>query len=284
MKKIIIILLVSILSTNLNAQEDPLVEKIKNIKELYELNVISKKEYDSITNILVKDLLNKESKSNIQPQQSNIINVNPQNDSFAKETEYNDELIQESEMDYIPFVESSWGFKASYGISNGSLSAYGSKDEFKGNGWSVGFVNRWGSGNVKWQFGFSYGKSKVKEYTSEGITITSSDFDDYDIDVTSSAVGISLESLIYFDPAFDDTYPAGYFIVGLGASNSLDEKVDDVKQLNGSAGVGIGVDFDDMTSFSLTYSMIITNPYRGGQLSEIKYKQGSIGLQAIIRF
>ena len=65
MKKILLFLLVFILSANLNAQEDPLVEKIKNIKELYEMNVISKKEYDSITNILVKDLLKLLSKISI---------------------------------------------------------------------------------------------------------------------------------------------------------------------------------------------------------------------------
>ena len=34
-----------------------IVKKIKDIKELYEMNIISEKEYDSITKILVKDLL-----------------------------------------------------------------------------------------------------------------------------------------------------------------------------------------------------------------------------------
>ena len=85
MKKILLFLLVFILSGNLNAQEDPLVEKIKNIKELYEMNVISKKEYDSITNILVKDLLNKESKSSIKPQEVKLNPSTTQNNSFDSE-------------------------------------------------------------------------------------------------------------------------------------------------------------------------------------------------------
>lgn len=285
MKKILLFLLVFILSANLNAQEDPLVEKIKNIKELYEMNVISKKEYDSITNILVKDLLNKESKSSIKPEEVNLSTSNPQNNSFDSETPINNNLIQNNEDEYIPFIENSWGLSVGYSLANGNLKGYGLTEDFKGNSWSIGFVNRWGSGdNVKWQIGFSYGQSKLTEYEIDGITITSSDFDYYDIDTKSSAIGISLQSLLYFEPTYTDSYPAGYAIIGVGASNSLEEKIDDVKQLNFSAGLGVGVDLDSFTSFSLGYSRILTNPYRGGQLSDVKYNQGSISISAILRF
>ena len=46
----------------------------------------------------------------------------------------------------------------------------------------------------------------------------------------------------------------------------------------------LGVDLDSFTSFSLGYSRILTNPYRGGQLSDVKYNQGSISISAILRF
>lgn len=276
MKKILLFLLVFILSANLNAQEDPLVEKIKNIKELYEMNVISKKEYDSITNILVKDLLNKESKSNINTQEMNVIISDPQNNSFNNDARLNTNISQEEE--YFPLIYNSWGFKAGYSFINGNLKAYGLTEDFKGNGWSIGFVNRWGSSdNLKWQIGFSYGQAKLTEYKIDGITLTSSDFEDYDVDTKSSAVGLSLESLLYFDPNV-------YFIIGIGASNSLDEKIDDVKQLNLSVGAGIGVDLDEFTSISLRYSRLLTNPYRGGYLEDIKYSSGSLSIGAIVRF
>ena len=275
MKKSIMLLLISILSLNLNAQDDPLVEKIKNIKELYEMNVISKKEYDSITGVLVKDLLNQESKSNINSQEMNIRISDPQNNSSNNDARLNSNLIQEDE--YTPFIYNSWGFKAGYSFANGDIKAYGLTEDFKGNSWSIGFVNRWGSSdNLKWQIGFSYGQSKLTEYKIDGITLTSSDFDDYDVDTKSSAVGVTLESLLYFDPNV-------YFFIGIGASNSLDEKIDDVKQLNLSGGAGIGIDIDEFTSISLGYSRILTNPY-SGDLSDIKYSQGSLSIGAIVRF
>ena len=39
-------------------EQTSILDKIKNIKDLYEMNVLTKKEYDSITKILLKDLVN----------------------------------------------------------------------------------------------------------------------------------------------------------------------------------------------------------------------------------
>ena len=266
------------MSTNLIAQEDPIVEKIKNIKELFEMNVISKKEYDSITNILVNDLLNKETKSITKPPEQVKSIPSRQNVQYDIETDVNNNFNQLKEEEYIPFIDDSWGLRFGYSFISGNVSAYSLQEDFKANGWSLGLTNRWGiAGNIQWQATFRYGQSKITEYKLDGITLTSSDFEDYDIDVTSSGLSISLESLLYFNPTT-------YFSAGLGISHGLDGKTDGVKELNLSAGVGLGFDVDDTLSFELGYSRNITNPYRGGQYSDIKFYQGSFGLSTIIRF
>jgi hypothetical protein len=267
MKKILLFLLVFILSANLNAQEDPLVEKIKNIKELYEMNVISKKEYDSITNILVKDLLNKESKSSIKPQEVNLGTSTPQNNSFDSETEtpVNNDLIQNDEDEYIPFIENSWGLSVGYSSVKEKLEAYGLSETVEGNSWSIGFVNRWGDDNVKWQSSFSYGQTKAKDIQGAEAV---------------AAVGVGIESLIYLDPI---AAPGLFFSIGIGAAQSLEEKIDGIKQLGFSIGGGLGIDIDELFTISAGYGTNLTNPYEG-DLSDLKGKSGAFGLGVILRF
>ena len=63
--KILIVLLFSFYFS-FSQDDNPIVDKIKNIKELYEMDLITKKEYDSITKILVNDLVNQKSSSNVK--------------------------------------------------------------------------------------------------------------------------------------------------------------------------------------------------------------------------
>ena len=65
MRTNILIILLFSFYLSFSQTDNPIVDKIKNIKELYDMDIISKKEYDSITKILVNDLVNLKSSSNL---------------------------------------------------------------------------------------------------------------------------------------------------------------------------------------------------------------------------
>ena len=58
MKRFLLILLLLSITFSFSQDNGEIVNKIKDLKELLDMNVISQKEYDSITKILVNNLVN----------------------------------------------------------------------------------------------------------------------------------------------------------------------------------------------------------------------------------
>ena len=280
------------------------------------MDVISKKEYDSITKILVNYLVNLKSSSNLlleNKTEAEGINTQPSKTEYIIDaygwyevwkTDENgvrykiaivknpgDELKNQkidnpsgnqmnsqenlgfvddmAGMGYSYVVNDSWGLSFGYSTANAKVSTDGFSEKIKGNGWSLGFVNRWASSDaMAWEFGLYYGQSKV-------------DDEDYDVgDESSSAIGLSIGPLLYLDPIGAEGV---HIFAQLGVSHSLEEEVEGVKQLLGSIGFGLGVDISDEFTLSIGYSTNITQPYEG-YLSDFKYKASSIGVTATVRF
>ena len=318
MRTNILIILLFSFYLSFSQTDNPIVDKIRNIKELYDMDVISKKEYDSITKILVNDLVNQKSSSNLllgNKTEAEGINTQPSKTEYVIgaygwyevwKTDENgvrykiatvknpgDELkgyglenqkidnpsgnqmnSQENlgfvaDMEYSYVVNDSWGISFGYGIENAKISTDGFSEKIKGNGWSLGIVNRWASSDaMAWEFGLYYGQSKV-------------DDDDYDVgDESSSAIGLSIGPLLYLDPIGAEGV---HIFAQLGVSHSLEEEVEGVKQLLGSIGFGLGVDISDEFTLSVGYATNITQPYEG-YLSDWKYRGSSIGVRATVRF
>ena len=227
--------------------DTPVVDKIKNIKELYDMNLISKKEYDSITNILVKDIVNQKSKpiplaDNKFDSQENLL--------------YKDNLGD------------NWGILFNIGSSKDEITfgsgTYNASQEIDLNYWGVGVVNRFGStGNTKWELTFAYEEAKIK-----------------DAEESSSNAGLGLDLLFYPDPL---TAPGMHIIGGVSGLHSLEEKVNNVKQFWLSAGGGIGIDVSEEATLQIKLLRLITDPYES-EYPKIEYKSTAIKISAKLRF
>ena len=75
MKRLLLIILVLSITFSFSQDNGEIVNKIKDLKELLDMNVISQKEYDSITKILVNNLVNQKS-TNTKVIQNDTFTVN----------------------------------------------------------------------------------------------------------------------------------------------------------------------------------------------------------------
>ena len=283
----LIICLITLLSFNLSHSQtdNPIVDKIKNVKELYDMNIISKKEYDSITNILVKDLVNQKSSSNLlleNKTESEQINTQ------ASETEYIMEAsgwygvwkTDENGLRYkITTVKNPGDELKNQNINNLPYNQMNSQESLvfdddtaydfvAENSWAIEFgvssaeATIDGSSESVESTGWSLGVVN-RWYSSEslaweaGISYGESKVKDYD--ETGTGIGLGINALFYVDP----TMGGFHFTIGLGVSSSLDEKIEGVKQELATFGVGIGVDVSDEFTISAGWSTHITEPYEG---------------------
>ena len=95
MRRSLIIIFLLIVTLSFSQDDNQIINKIKDLKELLDMNVISQKEYDSLTKILVNNLVN---------QKSTVTLVN-QNDSFElnKPEELSDNIPLETNDDKLVF-------------------------------------------------------------------------------------------------------------------------------------------------------------------------------------
>jgi len=243
-KHILIIFLFSF-HLSFSQTDSPLVDKIKNIKELYDMNLISKKEYDSITNILVKDIVNQ--KSNSFPLTDNKLD-SQENLVFKDDTGDN------------------WGIMFNIGASKEKITfeTANFQTEADVNYWGIGVVNRFGTtDNTKWELTFAYEEAKLK-----------------DAKESSSAAGLGLDLLFYPDPL---TAPEIHLIGGLSGLHSLEEKVDGSKQFSLSAGGGIGIDVSKEATVQIKILRLITDPYEN-EYPKVKHESTAIKISAKLRF
>ena len=92
-KKIISILFFFIVTPCLSQQTDDLMSKLKNVKELFEMDLISEKDYDSISSYLVSLIVN--SKSDLE-----IKNNDLQFDDNNIEKENSNELEEDNKLNF----------------------------------------------------------------------------------------------------------------------------------------------------------------------------------------
>ena len=86
-KKIISILFFFIITPCLSQHTDELMSKLKNVKELFEMDLISEKDYDSISTYLVDLIMNNKSELEIKNQDSRFVtnNLEQQNSNEVEE-------------------------------------------------------------------------------------------------------------------------------------------------------------------------------------------------------
>ena len=272
--KILIVLLFSFYFS-FSQDDNPIVDKIKNIKELYEMDLITKKEYDSITKILVNDLVNQKSSSNVKldspkPNKDNteyIINSygwydvwktdengirikistvkNPgdelNNNPSDNQMNSQESLVFEDDTGLLGIDNSTWAIALGFGQGEATVDGY--SGSVKSTGWSLGLINRWySSESTAWEVGFAYGQSKPEDF-----------------DETSSAVGLDVSTLLYVDPSSGGFH----FTIGIGYEMSLEEEIEGIKQGLGVFGLGVGMDISDEFTISAAWSAPFTEPYEG---------------------
>ena len=231
------------------AQEDKeLVNKMKDLKELFDMEVLTKKEYDSLTKVLVNRLVTKTSSVNSEQSQSldskdNVLQpiTTPINSNDNNQ-------------------DSWWGIGFSYGSGKEKIEFEGFEESVDVTSISLAFINRWNySDGVKFESSFGFGQSKAK-----------------DLDEKAKALLVGTTILLYPEPN-SPIHLRG----SISSSYSLEEKVEDISKLNLGAGLGLGVDFNGGV-FAVGIGTSITNPYTGSLDLKSKVESFSVGL--LIRF
>ena len=251
MKKLLILLFI-ISSFITYAQEDKeIVDKMKDLKELLDLEVITKKEYDSLTKVLVNRLVTKTPSVNSSQDQSISSIANTQQSSQLNTSTTNSEANNEN---------SWWGIRFSYGGGKEKVEFEGLDDELDISGFSIAFVNRWNySDGVKFESSFGFTQTKAKDF-----------------DEKADALLVGSTILLYPEP----NAPI-HFRGSITSTYSLEEKIDDFSKLNMGIELGLGVDFNGGV-FAIGIGRSITNPYTGPL--DIKTKTESFSAGLLLRF
>ena len=251
MKKFIILLF--ILSSFVTyAQEDKeLVDKMKDLKELLDLEVITKKEYDSLTKVLVNRLVTKTPSINSNQEQP----ITP-----IADTQQSVQLYTNASNSDANNKDSWWGIGVSYLSGKVKVEFEGLEESVDATGFAIAFVNRWNyADGVKFESSFGFGQSKDKEFDEKA---------------NSLLVGTTI--LLYPEPN-SPVHLRG----SISTSYSLEEKVDDFSKLNLGAGLGLGIDFNGGV-FTVGIGTSITNPYTGPL--DLKTKSESVSAGLILKF
>jgi hypothetical protein len=231
------------------AQEDKeLVNKMKDLKELFDMEVLTKKEYDSLTKVLVNRLVTKTSSVNseqIQSLDSKDNTLQPITTPINSNANNKD---------------SWWGIGVSYGTGKVKVEFEGLEESVDATALAIAFVNRWNySYGVKFESSFGFGQSKDKEFDEKA---------------NSLLVGTTI--LLYPEP----NSPV-HFRGSISTSYSLEEKVEDFSKLNLGAGLGLGFDFNGGV-FTVGIATSITNPYTGPL--DLKTNSESFSAGLILKF
>jgi len=236
--------------------DSEILDKMKNLKELYEMEVISKREYDSITKILVNNLVNQKSEIKLQSnnQNSNNTNIQP---SISNNEQLNSSLSSDS--NYTNLNKGGWGLGISYGSGDIIVGFEGYEESVEATAFGIGFVNRWDySETVKVDTSFTYAQAKSEGEKSD-----------------SFQVGSTL--LLYFDDSM-----GVHLRASINTAFSLEEKVEDFDQMTQAVGLGLGFDVGNEFTLTVGIGKNLWNPYKGPL--DIEVKSESIGAGLVFRF
>lgn len=220
------------------------------------MEVISKREYDSITKILVNNLVNQKSEIILQPndQNSNNTNIQP---SISNNEQLNSSLSSDS--NYTNLNKGGWGLGVSYASGDVIVGFEGYEESVEATGFSIGFVNRWDySQTVKVDTSFGFSQSKSEGEKGESIQ-----------------VGSTL--LLYFDDSV-----GVHLRASITTAFSLEEKVEDFDQITQGVGLGLGFDVGNEVTLMFGIGKSLWNPYKGPL--DIKVKSEQIGAGVVFRF